>query len=67
MKFEVQKKGEKFLVVNDTTGAVRGVHITKPEADAQAKTLQATHNKGMTMASARLTPPDRPLLDDSAE
>lgn len=56
MKFIVQKKGEKYLVSNDTTGVLRGVHKTKAEADHQAKELSRVHKQGIEMASARMTP-----------
>lgn len=57
MKFIVEKKGEKFLVVNDATGVVRGVHPKEGEAKLQAKQLQQTHNNTKEMVSARITPP----------
>lgn len=56
MKFIIEKKGEKFLVSNDTTGQVRGVHKTKEEASQQAVHLQKIHDKGIEMASAKMTP-----------
>lgn len=56
MKFIVEQKGEKFLVVNDVTGVVRGHFKDKADAEAQAKSLQRTHDEGMSMATARITP-----------
>lgn len=56
MKFIVQKKGEKYLVSNDTTGVVRGVFKDKTEADAHAKHLQKEHKEGIEMASAKMVP-----------
>lgn len=56
MKFIVEKKGEKFLVSNDTTKQVRGVFIKKEDAMQQAVKLQKEHDKGIEMASAKMTP-----------
>ncbi len=56
MKFIVTQKGEKYLVSNDTTGMVRGIHKTKVDAEQQAKELQKVHKEGIQMASARMTP-----------
>lgn len=39
MKFVVEKKGEKYLVVNDTTGQSKGVHSTEGQAKLQASDL----------------------------
>lgn len=57
MKFRVEQKGAQFLVVNDTTGYVKGRHRTKGEAEVQAQHLQQTHDQAVEHASARLTPP----------
>lgn len=67
MKFTVEKKGEKFLVVNGTTKSVRGVHKTPGDAKQHAKELQVQHDKGVQMASARLTPPKDMESDDSLD
>lgn len=64
MKFIVQQRGEKFLVSNDTTGVVRGVHKNKGEADLQAQQLQKVHDQGIASASARITPPEDNADDD---
>lgn len=56
MKFGIEKKGERFLVFNETTGVVKGNHKTKGEAQVQANMLQKEHNAGIEMVSARLTP-----------
>lgn len=57
MKFETQKKGEQFLVVNKSTGDVRGRAKTEGEANLLRDRLQKEHNDGVEQASARLTPP----------
>lgn len=55
MKFIVEKKGESFMVVNDTTKDVRGLHKTEGDAKVHAQQLQRTHNAGVEMASGRIT------------
>lgn len=45
------------MVVNDTTGDVRGRHKTKGEADVHAQSLQKTHDVGIQSVSHRITPP----------
>lgn len=57
MKYIVEQKGTMFLVVNDTTGAVRGRFKNELDAKVQQKELQKQHDVGMDMASARITPP----------
>lgn len=57
MKFKVEKKGERFLVVNDTTGEVKGNFREEGEAKAHAQSVQQEHDKGVEMVSARITPP----------
>lgn len=57
MKFGVEQKGEKYLVVNEDTGYVKGVHRTKGEAEVQAEYLQKEHDKGIEQVSARMTKP----------
>lgn len=56
MKFNVEKKGELFMVVNDTTGDVKGRFKTEGEAKLAARNLQREHTQGVEMVSARLTP-----------
>lgn len=57
MKFIIEKKGEKYLVVNDTTKDVRGVHKTPGEAKVHAKELQQKFDNGVSSVSSRITPP----------
>lgn len=64
MKFIIEKKGEKYLVVNDTTKDVRGVHKTPGEAKVHAKELQTKFNNGVTSVSSRITPPKAVSEDD---
>lgn len=59
MKFKVEQKGERFLVVNETTGVVRGRFKEKGEAQVHRDRLQDEHNTGIEQVSARLTPPSR--------
>lgn len=56
MKFIIQQKAEKYIVSNDTTGVVRGIHKTKEEAAQQAAYLQKEHDKGIEMASGGKKP-----------
>lgn len=58
MKFKTEAKGNNFLVVNETTGYVKGRFRTKGEADVYCEKLQKEHNDGIERASSRLTPPD---------
>ncbi len=57
MKFKVEQKGTQFLVLNETTGYVRGRFKEKGEAQVHCQNLQRQHNEGIEHASARLTPP----------
>lgn len=57
MKFITQQKGQMFLVVNESTGYVKGRFKVKGEADVLRDKLQAEHNAGIEQVSARLTPP----------
>lgn len=57
MTFKVEKKGERFLVVNESTGQVRGNFREEAEAKLAATKLKKDHDQGIEMASARLTPP----------
>lgn len=43
MKFKVEKKGENFLVVNETTGYVKGRFKTEGEAKLHRNRLQDEH------------------------
>lgn len=52
MRFIIEKRGQNFLVVNDTTSYVRGVHKTEGEAKLHAKQLQTTHDEAVQSASA---------------
>lgn len=61
MKFVVEKKGEGYIVFNDTTGYVKGVHKTEGEAKLQASALQKSHNDGIEMASASVGPKTPPV------
>lgn len=47
-----------FLVVNESTGDVKGRFKTKGEADVHRDRVQREHNDGIEHASARITPPD---------
>lgn len=58
MKFIVTKKGENFIVSNDTTGQNRGVFKNKKEADMRATQLNKTQASGVKMASAKMAPAD---------
>ena len=57
MKFNVEPKGQMFLVVNESTGQVKGRFKTKGEADVYQARLQRNHNEGIEQVSARVTPP----------
>lgn len=63
MKFGVEKKGQNFLVVNETTGDVRGRFKEEGEAKIFAGKLQAEHNDGIRMASAKVGPEKKDLSD----
>jgi len=41
MPFKVEQKGQKYFVLSDATGAVKGTHDTKKDADAQMRTLDS--------------------------
>lgn len=64
MKFNVQQKGQLFMVFNDTTGQVRGRFKSEGEAKVYAERLQQKHNEGVAQVSARLTPPS---IEDAPE
>lgn len=57
MKFIIEQRGETYMVVNDTTGDVRGRHKTKGDAEIHAQSLQKTHDVGIQSVSHRITPP----------
>lgn len=57
MKFKVEQKGQFYLVVNETTGNVKGRFKTEGEAKVQRERLQDEHNAGIEAVSARITPP----------
>ena len=58
MKFKVEQKGQMFLVLNETTGDVKGRFKDKGEAEVHRERLQGQHNEGIEQVSARLiTPP----------
>lgn len=67
MKFNIEKKGEKYLVVNDTTKDVRGVHKTMDDAKSHQKELQAKHDAGVKQVSARITPPKQMETEDQLD
>lgn len=56
MKFGVEKKGERYLVVNQSTGQVKGNFKDEGEAKTVAASFQKEHDSGIEMASARITP-----------
>jgi hypothetical protein len=56
MKFDVEKKGERFLVVNQSTGEVKGNFKDEAEAKTAASSFQKSHDQGVEMVSARITP-----------
>lgn len=39
MPYGIRKKGDKFLTINTETGAVKGTHETREEAEAQMRLL----------------------------
>lgn len=58
MKFDIEQKGNNFLVVNDTTGAVKGRFIKKGEAQVHQQKLQKEHDDEIRRSSASLTAPE---------
>lgn len=58
MKFQVEQKGTQFMVVNETTGDVRGRYRTEGEAQVACKEMQRIHNEGVAQINA--TSPVRP-------
>ncbi len=56
MKFGVEQKGQMFLVVNESTGDVRGRFKSEGEAKVYRERLQRDHNAGIEAVSARVTP-----------
>lgn len=67
MKFGVEQKGQMFLVVNESTGEVRGRFKTEGEAKVYRDRIQRQHNDGVEQASGRLTPPSMKEAEDLAE
>lgn len=59
MNFKVEKKGERFLVFNESTGYVRGRFKTEGEAKLYQQKLQDEHNSAIEAASSRLSPPPK--------
>jgi len=57
MNFKVEKKGERFLVFNESTGYVRGRFKTEGEAKIYRNRLQDEHNSAIEASSARISPP----------
>lgn len=57
MKFIIEQRGETHMVVNDTTGEVRGRHKTKGDAEIHAQQLQKVHDQTIQSVSHRITPP----------
>jgi len=53
MKFKVEQKGERFLVVNETTGYVKGRFKDKGEAQVHCDKLQQAHQDGLDQISSR--------------
>ena len=56
MSFKVEQKGTQFLVLNGSTGDVRGRFKTEGEAKVHQERLQKEHNDGIEQVSARTTP-----------
>ena len=65
MKFGVQQKGQMFLVVNESTGYVKGRFKEKGEADVARARFQKEHNEGIEQVSGRITP--KPTEDTEGE
>ncbi len=40
MPYKVEKKGNKYFVINMASGKVKGTHMTKEKAQAQMKLMQ---------------------------
>lgn len=59
MKFAVQQKGQMYLVVNESTGYVKGRFKEKGEAEVHRDRLQQQHNDGIEQVSAKLNPSDK--------
>jgi hypothetical protein len=57
MRFVVEKRGQHFHVVNESTGERRGTFTVEGEAKVQCQRLQSQHDEGIRMASGRMTPP----------
>lgn len=53
MKFAVEKKGQMFLVVNESTGDVRGRFKNEGEANVHRDRLQQQHNSGIEQVSGK--------------
>lgn len=54
-----------FLVVNETTGAVKGRFKDKGEADVYRERLQSEHNTGIANMQSKLSPPKAANGSDS--
>jgi hypothetical protein len=68
MKFVVEQKGQMFLVVNETTGYVKGRFKEKGEAEKLSQRLQKEHNEGIEAVSHRITPKQQdPLPEDEID
>lgn len=57
MKFKTEQKGQMFLVVNETTGVVKGRFKEKGEADVYRNRLQDQHNTAIQNSQSKLSPP----------
>lgn len=64
MSFKVEKKGERFMVVNESTGYVKGRFKTEGEAKIYRDRIQKDHDTALDQVSSRLTPPS---ADEPAE
>lgn len=57
MAYRVDKKGEKYMVVNELSGNVMGVFPDKEKASAEAKTLADTDAEKLRRVSGKLEKP----------
>lgn len=59
MKFQVEQNGQVFLVVNKSTGDVKGRFKTKGEAEFKAQQVQKAYDAEMGHSTAQHTTPDQ--------
>jgi hypothetical protein len=63
MKFKVEKKGQSFLVVNETTGYVKGRFKEEGEAKVLRDRLQDAHNEEVGLIESTSRAAEEPEED----